>query len=88
MVREILPRNERPDRVVADVVVRNTEPDITPARGSMRQILKGVRFKGSSAPGASGRRPEHLPDALSARPRSSASRLLVALNEFYYFCAR
>ena len=80
---KLLPRSERPDQVLADAVGGDTELEIVPARDSMRQILKGVRFKGSSAPGPSGCRPEHLQDALSARPRSSASRLWVALNEFY-----
>ena len=80
---QLLPRSGRPDEVLAEAVVVDLASDTTPPRDAMRQVLKGVHFKASSAPGPSGCRPEHLQDALSSRPRSSASRLLVALNELY-----
>ena len=61
---KLLPRSERLDQVLADAMVRDEELEITLARDSMRHILKGVRFKGSSALGPSGCRPEHLQDFL------------------------
>ena len=82
LAAQLLPRSDRLESVFADVPEVES-PIEAPARDAMRQTLKGVRFKASSAPGPTGCRPEHLQDALNSKPRSSASLLLKALNEFY-----
>ena len=52
-------------------------------RAPPRRALEGVRFAALSAPGPSGARPEHLRDALAARPRAAATRLYQAVSALH-----
>ena len=50
---------------------------------AVKKAFSGVRFSALSAPGPSGARPEHLRDALAARPRGASTRLRQAVAELH-----
>ena len=82
LVTQLLPCSERAEGAYSETPVVDPSTEAQ-ARDALKGVLKGVRFKASSAPGPTGCRPEHLQDALNCKPRLSASRLLRALDEFY-----
>ena len=81
-VEELLPGSRFPDEALSESVDGMADRTETGSRDNTRHVLKGIRFGALSAAGPSGCRPEHLNDALSAQPRSTASRLLRAITEF------
>ncbi len=82
--RELLPDSARPAASAVPAGAANADaPPAVEDPGENHEALQpltGVRFGPESAPGPSGRRPEHLQAMLTCRRRRSLNRLLRALH--------
>jgi len=80
----LLPSSERPETAsVAASATDPAEPGRVGAASAGAKAFEGVHFAPLSAPGPSGARPEHIRDAMAARPRHFSSQVAGAVAELH-----